>query len=38
MTQEEMDYVFKKALELYNYGAEYAEDKGLLLVDTTDEF
>ena len=38
MTQEEMDYVFKKALELYNYGAEYAESKGLLLVDTKYEF
>lgn len=38
MTQEEMDYVFKKALELYNYGAEYAESKDLLLVDTKYEF
>ena len=38
MTQEEMDYVFKKALELYNYGSEYAENRGLLLVDTKYEF
>lgn len=38
MTQTEMDYVFEKALELYNYGAEYAESRGLLLVDTKYEF
>ena len=38
MTQEEMDYVFTKALELYNYGAEYAESKDLILVDTKYEF
>ena len=38
MTQEQMDYVFGKALELYNFGSEYAESKGLLLVDTKYEF
>ena len=38
MTQEQMDYVFGKALELYNFGYKYAESKGLLLVDTKYEF
>ena len=38
MTQEQMDYVFKKALELYNFGYKYAENRGLLLVDTKYEF
>ena len=38
MTKEQMDYVFKKALELYNYGSKYAESRGLLLVDTKYEF
>jgi phosphoribosylaminoimidazole-succinocarboxamide synthase len=38
MTDDEMDYVFRKALELYNYAAEYTADRGLLLVDTKYEF
>ena len=38
MTQPQMDYVFGKALELYNFGYNYAENKGLLLVDTKYEF
>ena len=38
MTQEQMDYIFGKALELYNFGYKYAESKGLLLVDTKYEF
>lgn len=38
MTQEQMEYVFNKALELYNFGSEYAETRGLLLVDTKYEF
>ena len=38
MTKEQMDYIFKKALELYNFGATYSETKGLILVDTKYEF
>ena len=38
MTQEQMNYIFKKALELYNFGYKYAENRGLLLVDTKYEF
>ena len=38
MTQDEVDYVSAKALELYNFGASYASDRDLLLVDTKYEF
>ena len=38
MTKEQMDYIFKKALELYNFGAKYSESRGLILVDTKYEF
>tara|TARA_S200000501_G_scaffold108977_1_gene102260 strand:- start:78 stop:1364 length:1287 start_codon:yes stop_codon:yes gene_type:complete len=38
MTQDQMEYIFGKALELYNFGSEYAESRGLLLVDTKYEF
>lgn len=38
MTEDQMRYIFKKALELYKFGAEYAENRDLLLVDTKYEF
>lgn len=38
MTQEEMEFIFEKALELYNFGSEYSKKKNLILVDTKYEF
>tara|TARA_Y100000031_G_C8170929_1_gene361763 strand:- start:3 stop:971 length:969 start_codon:yes stop_codon:yes gene_type:complete len=38
MTQEQWDFVAKKALELFQRGTEIAEKNGLILVDTKYEF
>lgn len=38
MTQEQLEYVKKKALQLFKFGSEYAEKRGLILVDTKYEF
>jgi phosphoribosylaminoimidazole carboxylase PurE protein len=38
MTETERDYIFEKALELFNYGQKLADDAGLILVDTKYEF
>ena len=38
MTEEERSYIYKKALELFQFGVEFADKKGLILVDTKYEF
>ena len=38
LTQDQLDYVKSKALQLFKYGQEVADIKGLLLVDTKYEF
>jgi len=38
MTQEECDYIYKKALELFAFGQKLAEKAGFILVDTKYEF
>ena len=38
MTQEECDYIYKKALELFVFGQKLAEKAGFILVDTKYEF
>jgi len=38
MTEEECDFVYKKALELFNYGQKIADNAGFILVDTKYEF
>ena len=38
MTKEQWDYVSSKALELFNFGTKYADERGLILVDTKYEF
>lgn len=38
MTQEEIEYVKTKALQLFEFGSKYAEERGLILVDTKYEF
>lgn len=37
-TQNEWDFISKKAIELYEFGAKIANKKGLILVDTKYEF
>jgi fusion protein PurCD len=38
MTQEEWNYVSKKAIEVFKFASEYVATKGLILVDTKMEF
>lgn len=38
MTEEECDYVFAKAMRLFKYGQQIADEAGLILVDTKYEF
>jgi len=38
LTEEQFKYLEKKALELFKYGQEIADSKGLILVDTKYEF
>lgn len=38
VTEEEIDFIFSKALELFRYGTEVVDKKGLILVDTKYEF
>lgn len=38
MTQQEWDFISKKALELFTFGQKVAESRGLILVDTKYEF
>ena len=38
MTQEECDYVYKKALQLFKFGQVVADKAGFILVDTKYEF
>ena len=38
MTEEECEYIYKKALELFNFGQDLADKTGFILVDTKYEF
>lgn len=38
LTEDELYFVYKRALELYNFGVEVVKEKGLILVDTKYEF
>ena len=38
MTEAEWNYVSEKALQLFNFGSEYAAKRGLILADTKYEF
>jgi len=38
MTNKECNYIFEKAMELFKYGQQLADDAGLILVDTKYEF
>lgn len=38
MTQNECDFVYKKAMELFKYGQKMADNAGFILVDTKYEF
>tara|TARA_Y100001935_G_scaffold178582_1_gene147851 strand:- start:746 stop:1588 length:843 start_codon:yes stop_codon:yes gene_type:complete len=38
ITEEECDFIYKKALELFKYGEEIADKAGFILVDTKYEF
>ena len=38
MTQNECDFVYEKAMELFNYGQKMADNAGFILVDTKYEF
>ncbi|MCF6277025.1 MAG: phosphoribosylaminoimidazolesuccinocarboxamide synthase [Candidatus Magasanikbacteria bacterium] len=38
MSQEDWDYVYKKALEIFTFGQRIAKQNGLILVDTKYEF
>jgi len=38
MSQEEVDYVYQKAMDLFKYGQKIATKSGLILVDTKFEF
>jgi len=38
MTQNECDFVYKKAMELFKYGQKIADNAGFILVDTKYEF
>jgi phosphoribosylaminoimidazole-succinocarboxamide synthase len=38
VTKEELDFMYQKAMELYQFGVETMEKRGLILVDTKYEF
>lgn len=38
LTQQQTDFVFRKARELFTFGAQVARERGLILVDTKYEF
>ena len=38
VTREELDFIYGKARELFDFGTEYLQEKGLILVDTKYEF
>ena len=38
MTQEECDFIFRKALQLFEFGQNLADEAGFILVDTKYEF
>ena len=38
LTKDELDFINKKSLELFNYGQKIAAENGLILVDTKYEF
>ena len=38
MTEEECDYIFSKAMQLFKFGQDVADEAGLILVDTKYEF
>ena len=38
VTKEELDFIYEKAMELYLFGVETMEKRGLILVDTKYEF
>ena len=38
LSEEQTNFIYEKALELYNFGSVIAESKGLILVDTKYEF
>jgi phosphoribosylaminoimidazole-succinocarboxamide synthase len=38
ISQEHLDYLYQKSIELFNFGTQYAEKQGLILVDTKYEF
>lgn len=38
VSEEELDYIYSKARELFKFGSEYVDNKGLILVDTKYEF
>ena len=38
VNEEELDFIYQKALELFDYGSKVASQKGLILVDTKYEF
>ena len=34
VSEEELDYIYSKAIELFKFGADYVDNKVLILVDT----
>lgn len=38
ISKENLDYLYQKSIELFNFGTQYAEKQGLILVDTKYEF
>lgn len=38
VNKTELDFIYRKSLELFEYGTEYLQEKGLILVDTKYEF
>ncbi|MBT5698754.1 MAG: phosphoribosylaminoimidazolesuccinocarboxamide synthase, partial [Flavobacteriales bacterium] len=38
VTKIQLDFMYEKAIELFSYGSQVAESKGLILVDTKYEF
>jgi phosphoribosylaminoimidazole-succinocarboxamide synthase len=38
ISKEHLDYLYQKSIELFNFGTQYAEKQGLILVDTKYEF
>ncbi len=38
ISKEHLDYLYQKSIELFNFGTQYAQKQGLILVDTKYEF